>query len=130
MPHRIEIALLRLYAECSGALIVGQTHSTEVGGIVLRLSIEPPENKPPRPEGTCEEDVYDAVAVLSAAMDRRVTSKEVMAEMDSTNHLWGRSTVLNALAALVHKGLLINPHDKKGYGVPIAPDPHRSQPSP
>lgn len=117
MPPQLEIALLRLYADCHATLIVGQSHSLEAGGIVLRLSVEPPANEPPRPETECEEDVYGAVGVLTSLLGRRVTTKEILAELELVGKIWGRSTILNGLAALVHRGLLTNLRNKKGYAL-------------
>lgn len=117
MPPQIEIALLRLCAEANGSLVIGQSYSLDIDGKTIRLSIEPISGDPPGPESECEENVLDAVGVLVALYDRRVTTKEVFAELESVNHIWGRSTVVCALAALVHKGLLLNPRDKKGYGL-------------
>lgn len=117
MPPQIEIALLRICAECSSALTVGQSYSIDVNGKTLRLSVEAISGQPPKPDSECEEDVYDAVRLLIGLHGRRVTTKEVFAELEAANHIWGRSTVVCALAALVHKGLLLNPRDKKGYGI-------------
>lgn len=118
MPPQIETALLRLFADCPSALTIGHTYTVEAGGRVLRLSIEPISTGPPGPDGECEENCYDAVRLLVNLHGTRVTTKEVIAELESVGHIWGRSTVVNALASLVHKGLLVNPRDKKGYGLP------------
>lgn len=118
MPPQIETALLRLFADCPAALSIGHSYAVEAGGRILKLCIEPIVEAPPCPEGQCEEDVLDAVCLLVNEHNRRVTTKEVFAELDNANHLWGRSTVVNALASLVHKGLLVNPRDKRGYGPP------------
>lgn len=122
MPPQIEIALLRLCADCNGALTIGQSYSIEAGGKVLRISVDAPVDAPPAPQTECEQETLDAVRVLFNLYGRRVTAKEVMAELENVGHIWGRSTILNALATLVHRGLLVNKHDKRGYGVPIPID--------
>lgn len=125
MPPQIETALLRLFADCPAALIIGHSYSVEAGGRILRLTIDPIIDNPPHPEGECESNVYDAVRLLVNEHGRRVTTKEVFAELETVGQIWGRSTVVNALASLVHKGLLVNPRDKKGYGIPTMPDHDR-----
>lgn len=118
MPPQIEIALLRLWGSCADALIVGEPYTIDLDHVTLTVIAKPKASAPPAPEGACEEDVLACVYSLVACHGRRVTTKEILAELEFTEHIWGRSTVLNALATLVHKGLLMNPRDKKGYGVP------------
>lgn len=114
----IEMHLLRIFAELSTLLRVNESHSIEAGGMVLKLSVEFPADKPPAPETDAERDVYDAVCELVKLRGRRVVIREVIAHLEATNRLWGKSTVTNALATLTHKGLLVNPRDKRGYGLP------------
>lgn len=119
MSSQIELALLRLFAECNDCLPVGESFTLEAGNRILRLSVEPIANNPPIPETSCEEDVYDAARILILLHERRVTAKEILAELEAVGRIWGRSTVMAALASLTSKGLLKNPRDRHGYGLTV-----------
>jgi hypothetical protein len=117
-PPAVEMALLRVLAEIGGKLHNGQSWSVRAGELELTLSVGYPQAKPPKAETECEEDTLAAVTELVERHGRRVTMKEVLAHLAATDRLWGRSTALNALATLVHRGLLTNLRNKKGYGLP------------
>lgn len=116
----IETAMLRLYADVGPLLKANDCHVIEAGGLILRLSIEYPATAKPAPESQCEQDCFDAAGEIIAETGQRATSRAIIDRLNETGRLWGRSTMLNALASLTHKGLLVNPGDKRGYGLPLS----------
>lgn len=122
MPPVVESALLRILAVMGKRLTAGDRWEVQVdeGGLVLTLSADYRQAEKPEPRGQCEQDVYDAVRELVEREKRRAVTKEIATHLEATDRLWGRSTIVLALAALVDKGLLVNPHDKRGYGLPEA----------
>ena len=78
-------------------------------GVILTISGELPDT----PLTPCEEDI---IRVLTDA-GKKLTRKEVARAFIVEETLWAESTLANALASLVARGILQNRHDRKGYGL-------------
>ena len=113
--HLVTAALLRLWAELGPELAALREVRVAAGDYTLTLRAERTDIATLRPN---ERDVYAAAAALCRSLGRRVTAKEVKAELRRRKQEWGNTTVNNALALLVARGLLVNHHDRHGYGVP------------
>jgi Penicillinase repressor len=109
--ERVERALLELYARFARDLRPGEPINVSAGGgrLLLELIVETVERLSP-----CEEDI---VFVIRKAGGRKLTKKEVVVALDAVDLIWGESTVWQALAALVAKGVLVNKKDKRGYAL-------------
>jgi hypothetical protein len=117
----VENALLRICIDCGLELAVGQSFAVEANRMILRLTIDPLGGVPPIPDTECEAECLAVVRELAKDGSRRVVTSEILTRLAMDNN-WARSTITNALASLTHKGLLINRHDRKGYGLPIGKD--------
>jgi hypothetical protein len=70
----------------------------------------------------CERDLLAALEELGAAPESRFVKADIMSCLvrrveEGLGELHGESTVDRALAKLVSLGLLLNDHDRRGYGV-------------
>ena len=88
-------------------------------GRIVELRIHPPGEAgngttPRAPRTACERDI---VALLSRAT-RPMTGVEIRVELEAQEHLWGESTIGQALAGLVNDGVLRNSRKLGGYFVP------------
>lgn len=107
---RLERSLLELYLKFVRDLRPGEPINVSVGGGRLLLEYVTDAVEPLTP---CEEDI---VTVLRRA-GRKLTAKEIIAGFEGIGACWGNSTVWQALASLVAKGVLVNRKDKRGYSL-------------
>lgn len=66
----------------------------------------------------CERDVLGIVSKETARLGRRILNREVSEALKRRGIHWGWSTVVASLSNLTSLGLLKNPRDRKGYGLP------------
>lgn len=116
----VESEVMRLWGRCGPELVHRRAVSVEAGGFLVTVTVTVPGDEPLRP---CAAEVLGVVLELCERWHRRVPCKEVIEELDSRkpDDPWGHSTIRAALADLVARGFLINPHDGHGYGPPEPP---------
>ena len=109
--NSLENDLLRLYAAHAHELRHGSRMEINAG--VVRICLTIVSGIPDTPLTPCEEDI---IRVLTEA-DRKLTKKEIAQAFEAEQTLWADSTISNALAEMVNRGILENRRDRKGYGL-------------
>jgi hypothetical protein len=120
---RAENVLLRLVADLGPDIPdEGTFFDVSAGRWRIICSIGPTGAQPAgpveEPLSECERDCLAALQRLVERSGGRHTAKAVQAEMIAGGDRWGWATTTCALSNLVATGKLINPRDKKGYGLP------------
>lgn len=97
-------------------------------GTVATLRLGPPSAMPvvlPQLDDLTprEREVLDAIRLEVDRLGRRVIGREVRHALILAGTKWSASTVNQALASLVDRGLLVNDNDKRGYGLATDPAP-------
>ena len=113
-PDAVNQHLTRLWKRLGPELVCLRETRVEVQGFLLVLRVEHANLVRLK---HCEQEILDITTDLIQTKGRRVTAKEIKAEMRRRGREWGNTTLHNALAQLVAFGRLMNPHDKRGYGI-------------
>jgi hypothetical protein len=123
---RVEIAVLRLLAEITNELPPDGLHiqaqaghwriAIAIGPAAVGASLTPGD----KPLTTCEQECLDCLVRLHKSTGRRQTAREINAALRADGRRWGWATLTAALGNLVAIGRLVNPRDKRGYGLPEA----------
>ncbi len=99
------------------AVVIVQTRGVQLAS----LRIDPPPTPPPQPRDDDDRDCRsDVLAVLRAA-GRRLTTSQILTELERRNWLWGEGTVKRHLAALVAEGTLTSDTGARPPGYCPAP---------
>lgn len=123
---RAELALLRLLADISlelpedGLHIQVQAGRWRVGmAIGLALSANKGTTTFPadEPLSPCERDCLEILPDLIDKTGRRQTARDIDQALRAAGRPWGWATLTASLSNLVAIGLLVNPRDKRGYGM-------------
>lgn len=124
---RAEVALLRLLADISLELPDEGLHvQAQAGRWRIALSIGPamaPVNggtsfePQEQPLSQCEQDCLEIIEQLVHQSGHRQTAREIDKALRSAGRPWGWATLTAALSNLVASNLLVNPRDKRGYGL-------------
>ncbi len=112
LPPRLPPGSYREEIRHAGYIIIVMVQSA------LAQSESRPRADPVRERTECEQDLITVLKELGATFERRFTRTQIENELACRNILWGATTVGVALAHLVKNGLLINHHDRRGYGLP------------
>lgn len=137
---RAELALLKLAADLMPHLPEEGLHiQTQAGLWRIGMAIGPamapvnggtafePEEKRLSP---CERVCLEIVTQLIEQTGHRQTAREIDTAIRASGQKpWGWATLTAALSNLVAMELLVNPKDKRGYGLPEATEPMEKHPA-